>query len=517
MEQNLKTKNFDLNEFLAPYRKHLEWSGKSRLLYYEYIITKLINLNRPILVVETGTMWSKLNDNMGAFTLVFGDLIKNWTGGKLITIDISKENIENCKLTTAEYSEVIEYITSDSVQYLESMSDDEVKKIDFIYFDSFDFYVPDPIPSQLHHFRELMGVYKRLSPNVYIAVDDNFLPNCWVEWNTFNPDGGIANITKYETGPRMFGKGTLIDYFLLSEGWKRIDDWLHTDTYHLLGYEKDSKKSVEEVETILKKFYNQQTTIKNKYQELPEHVSIYNPSIGLGDSIVLTCVTPYKKINNKILEGVNLDYFDSSNLTSEFDLCIENLYEYDLDGGHCTQRIQKFLGLEPSLKPKGNLKYDETKKEKNKIFVHLKNGTDWKRKIPNSLNDKEVEMIKEFFSKNEKYQPYYYDNDLNINDLISVMETCEYFLGIDSGPMHLAAALDLKSVVIINDPNCFIYLPRIKECELPNSEWLYPQNVHLNRSGVTELVPKLNEKNILFALNGEIYPYWSEQYLTLKY
>jgi hypothetical protein len=34
MEQNLKTQNFDLNEFLAPYRKHLEWSGKSRLLYY---------------------------------------------------------------------------------------------------------------------------------------------------------------------------------------------------------------------------------------------------------------------------------------------------------------------------------------------------------------------------------------------------------------------------------------------------------------------------------------------------
>jgi hypothetical protein len=83
--------------------------------------------------------------------------------------------------------------------------------------------------------------------------------------------------------------------------------------------------------------------------------------------------------------------------------------------------------------------------------------------------------------------------------------------------MHVAAALNLKSVVIINDPNCFICLPRIKECELPNSEWLYPQNVHLNRSGITELVPKFNEKNISFALNGEIYPYWSEQYLTLKY
>ena len=118
---------------------------------------------------------------------------------------------------------------------------------------------------------------------------------------------------------------------------------------------------------------------------------------------------------------------------------------------------------------------------------------------------------------NTYFTPYYYDNDLTINELIEVIETCEYFLGIDSGPMHIAAALDLKSIVIINDPNQLVYLPKIKECELPNSEWLYPQNIHLNRSGQTELVPNFNYQNLLDAFEGKVYPYWKEEYLTIQY
>jgi hypothetical protein len=68
---------------------------------------------------------------------------------------------------------------------------------------------------------------------------------------------------------------------------------------------------------------------------------------------------------------------------------------------------------------------------------------------------------------------------------------------------------------MINDPQRLIYLPKIKECELPNSEWLYPQNVHLNRSGETELVPSLSVHNIYKSIHGLVYPYWSENFLDL--
>jgi predicted O-methyltransferase YrrM len=232
--------NFNFDEFIAPYKEAIINSGKSRYHNYEYVIRNLVEKNKPLVIVETGTMWSGMEDNMGAFTLVFADLIKNHTGGKLITIDISERSINNCKETTKEYADVIEYILSDSVSYLKSMTDDEVKEIDYIYFDSYDLFVPDPAPSQLHHYRELDAVYSRLSDDIIISVDDNFLPNTWVEWLSYDNDGNVINRTRYDVGGRILGKGTLIDLFLLQEGWKRYDDFLHIDTVHLLTYERNS-------------------------------------------------------------------------------------------------------------------------------------------------------------------------------------------------------------------------------------------------------------------------------------
>ena len=239
----MNNKPFNLEEFFAPYKQLLEDTGVARLKYYEYVIEKLVNLNRPITIVETGTMWSSIEGNMGAFTYVFGDLIKNHTGGKLITIDISEEAINNCKETTKELAEVIEYVTSDSITYFESLSDEEVQQIDFLYFDSFDLSVPDPIPSQLHHYRELAAVYKRLRHDVYLAVDDNFLPGGWIEWWGFADDGSknVVSKTRYDVGPfRVLGKGTLIDCFLLSNGWRRNDELLNLGHHHsyILGYER---------------------------------------------------------------------------------------------------------------------------------------------------------------------------------------------------------------------------------------------------------------------------------------
>jgi hypothetical protein len=235
----MNNKPFNLEKFLTPYKGLLEKSGLPRLKYYEYVIEKLVNLNRPINIVETGTMWEDLEQNMGAFTYIFGDLIKNYTGGKLITIDISEKNINSCKKYTKEFADIIEYVTSDSVTYLESLSDEDVQNIDLFYFDSHDLAIPDPVPSQLHHYRELAAVYKRLKPDVYLAVDDNFLPGNWIEWWTMDTEGNITNKSIFEVGIyRILGKGTLIDHFLLTNGWQRKDDWLYLGGSQLLSYER---------------------------------------------------------------------------------------------------------------------------------------------------------------------------------------------------------------------------------------------------------------------------------------
>ena len=270
-----------------------------------------------------------------------------------------------------------------------------------------------------------------------------------------------------------------------------------------------------EIKNILYNFYKNQSTFKTKLDAPFNPSSVYNNAKGLGDAIILTSILPHIKVNNSLLKEINKNFLNKDNLIEELNFCITELAQNDLGGGHAIQRFQKSLGLSLELKPKGKLITDSSKIIKNKIFVHLKNDTDWKRIIPNSLNDDEINIVLEFFNQNKNYEPYFFNNNLNINDLIDVMSTCEYFLGIDSGPMHVAAAMEIKSTVIINDPNCLIYLPKIKECELPNSEWLYPQNIHLNRNGSTELIPKFTLENINLALKGQIYPYWSDKYLTL--
>jgi predicted O-methyltransferase YrrM len=230
---------FNLETFLSPYKQSLEHTGISRLKYYEYVIDKLVSLNKPITILETGTMWAPLEANQGAFTLIFSDLIKNHTGGKLITVDISEEHINNCKSITQKYSDVIEYIVSDSVTYLENLSNEEVNNLDFIYFDSFDLSIPNPVPSQLHHYRELAAVYKRLNPNVILAVDDNYLPGHFVEWISVNDSGEEVHREFFNIGDyRILGKGTLIDYFLLDNGWKRKEDFFYLGGNQLIGYER---------------------------------------------------------------------------------------------------------------------------------------------------------------------------------------------------------------------------------------------------------------------------------------
>lgn len=232
-------KKFNFDTFIEPYKKFLINSNSvNRMNYYDFILNKLYSLNRPIIVVETGTMWNGLENNQGAFTLIFADFIKNYTRGKIITVDISTDHISNCQEFTKEFSDVIDYIVSDSVYYLKSLGDDFVSKIDLIFFDSYDVNLDEPLPSQIHHLRELLSIYDRLSDTVSLAVDDNLMPSHWIEWITSNPEGNIVDRKVIQATNEILGKGTLINRFLLDNNWNRIND---TSSYCLLGYERNNK------------------------------------------------------------------------------------------------------------------------------------------------------------------------------------------------------------------------------------------------------------------------------------
>jgi hypothetical protein len=143
-------------------------------------------------------------------------------------LSFQAEHINNCKEATVEYSEHIEYICSDSVTHLKSLSSDIVNNIDLLYLDSFDLNIPDPIPSQIPHLRELLAVYDNLSNNILIGIDDNLMPGNWIEWKW--PSGEVQIM---EADKIIIGKGTLVDRFLRDRGWIRFNDQY---PYSLLGY-----------------------------------------------------------------------------------------------------------------------------------------------------------------------------------------------------------------------------------------------------------------------------------------
>lgn len=281
----------------------------------------------------------------------------------------------------------------------------------------------------------------------------------------------------------------------------------------------------EDVSSILIDYYKDVNSYKEFRQPFEaDSIFNYNNTMilsgdrrgALGDSLILSSVIENKKINNKLLCDLNyhFDMLPSDKFTENEELDIAEIARYNWGGGHCTQRIQRALGLPISVRPCPILKEDK-KPFKDYVFVHLTTDTDWKRSTPNSLNSDVRNTVSEFFNNNKNLTPYYFSNDLPLPLLFTIMSKCEYFLGIDSGPMHIAAGLGLKSIVIINNIGNNIYLPRIKECDIPNSEWLYPQNIHLNTMGENHLVPSFSLENLVNAFDGDVYPYFSEEYLTL--
>lgn len=301
------------------------------------------------------------------------------------------------------------------------------------------------------------------------------------------------------------------------------------------------------IEDILNNHY------KNKFNKKPELLDLYKIqaareldlvtlNIGLGDAVALTCLTQQssKKLNifspNKHWQ--TLCKFNSAlNPIGESKNYIrtEILELHNVGNGHIDQRLQRTLGLPVQKLPKPYLHPTvPLNKKRNKVALHFSTGIsafdllqhgfvnprqleDWAQKeILKFIDGSNLEFVE--FGMEQKFQhPKVKDfTKTSVEDSINEMATCEYFMGLNSGFMSVAAALELKSVIIVNVPDVKdLYLPVIQECSAEDMNWLYPQNVHLHQNGENELVKKLSVVNIKKAFDGEIYPFWSHQFLDL--
>lgn len=136
---------------------------------------------KPSVLVETGTSRGRFDINLpsicgdGGGSLIFA-LWCSRNNAKLYTVDIDPQCINNCKLNIAALglSEYVEFVVSDSVEYLQNC---ELKELQFLFLDSYDFESNNPIPSQMHHRKEYTAVKDKLHSNCCILIDDCGLPH----------------------------------------------------------------------------------------------------------------------------------------------------------------------------------------------------------------------------------------------------------------------------------------------------------------------------------------------------
>ena len=334
-----------------------------------------------------------------------------------------------------------------------------------------------------------------------------------------------------------------------------------------------SSYTKEEVKTILTSFYKKQKTHKRNVAHFVGDQIISNDCEGLGDTVILTPFTESKTIYSSApdLSGLmKYNDFPSSGVNvrdteifhrvyshlKDIDLgpearahaaipsegvfrlvqsmlidvykvysCLHKYLMFDWGGGHRIQIIARALGLPEITKPQGVLNCQKAI-VKNRVGYHME-GAGRRESIPFSqqtlkLFNDSVESLEEYDFHNLSL----FNNDLD--GLINFLATCEYFIGINSGPMHIAAALDVKSIVIVNggpedatgnhgsDP-ALLYLPKIKEMEAFELDWLYPQNTHLHVEGSNELVPLFSKDSLKAALKGNVYPYFKDDFLDITY
>lgn len=129
---------------------------------------------RGHLIVETGC--ARESDNWegdGQSTCLF-DRFANEHGGEICTVDISASSCDYARSVVGPSTRVF---NEDSVPFLRRMAREITaagREIDLLYLDSFDWDPANPVPSALHHLKELCAISPALRPGTLVVVDDSF-------------------------------------------------------------------------------------------------------------------------------------------------------------------------------------------------------------------------------------------------------------------------------------------------------------------------------------------------------
>ncbi len=129
---------------------------------------------REHLILETGCAREANNfEGDGQSTCMFDRFAEDYSGS-VHSVDISAAACQYARSVVGLRTRVV---TEDSVPFLRRMADEllrDGRTIDLLYLDSFDWDPANPLPSALHHLKELCAISPALGPDTLVVVDDSF-------------------------------------------------------------------------------------------------------------------------------------------------------------------------------------------------------------------------------------------------------------------------------------------------------------------------------------------------------
>jgi len=294
---------------------------------------------------------------------------------------------------------------------------------------------------------------------------------------------------------------------------------------------------------IIIDFYRKARKVpKKRLPDFTQHTLINTPA-GLGDTVLLTSIPWLAHRQGKerfihhdspsfeALMAFNPHYQpmrpDAPTIAADV---LQS--DYDMGAGHFIQRLQRAVGLYPERKPKGFLNI-EHRPVKNRFVFHFEPGrhAQWQAQFVHpkarQIYPDTREILQRYVNAHRDFEFFEVGRaaatlenvellNLPLDETIKFLATCDYFVGIISGPMHLATALGVRCVVIVNFPEAErIVLPTLVDIDQVESEWFYPQNVLLHQDGEGPQVKRFSQASLERALGGDVYPYWTDSYLNL--
>lgn len=288
--------------------------------------------------------------------------------------------------------------------------------------------------------------------------------------------------------------------------------------------------------TKIRNYWGSQPRVKLNPLRGMNNVSLSSVCMGLGDTMMLTDLPKAASDNGRTIPVYSASQHfrplmkfnpfwketkDNAFMVNAADL----VRQYDCGNGHYMQRIRRAFDLPIDDIPKGFLT-QKPERQPNRVILHFEAGihAKWQRAFihpkARTLYDESKKELEKFILQNSHWQfvqvgmnqipivGAYSVECRSTEQLVNYIATASRFIGIVSGPMHVATALGLQCVVALNFPEPqTIMLPTMIANSQVEGEWLYPQNVHLHQEGSGGLVEQFNCYNLYRAFNNELYPF----------